>query len=146
MDDIADKIQELLSDEESMKQIKELADMFTASQQGETSGSTQGNGSMPDLSAFASMFSGMNNTANQAEGTAQDIGLGLDMASLMQIGQVISSANKSDKDTQLLLALRPHLKEEKQLKIDKAIKYLKLYAIYTALKESGVLKKFEKII
>ena len=58
---------------------------------------------------------------------------------LMQLGTVISSANKSDKNVDLLLALRPLLKEENQVKIDRLVKIFKLFAIYPALKESGLL-------
>lgn len=39
----------------------------------------------------------------------------------------------------LLLALRPLLKEENQAKIDRLIKVFKLFAVYPALKESGLL-------
>ena len=57
----------------------------------------------------------------------------------MQLTSIISQANKSDKNVELLLALKPLLKEENQAKIDRLIKIFKLFAIYPLLKESGLL-------
>ena len=64
---------------------------------------------------------------------------GLDIAKLMKIQSIMQSASKPDKNIQLLLALRPLLKEENQVKIDRLIKIFKLFAVYPALKESGLL-------
>ena len=61
------------------------------------------------------------------------------MAKLMKIQSVMQAANKPDKNVDLLLALRPLLKEENQIKIDRLVKIFKLFAIYPALKESGLL-------
>ena len=47
---------------------------------------------------------------------------------------------KMIKNTQLLLALKPLLKEERQERVDKAVKMMKLYAVWTIVKESGMLK------
>lgn len=57
----------------------------------------------------------------------------------MKIQSIMQSASKPDKNIQLLLALRPLLKEENQAKIDSLIKIFKLFAVYPALKESGLL-------
>ncbi len=141
MDDISDKIQNILNDEESMKQIKELAEMFTSSQAADGKNNT----GMPDLSSLASMFSGMG-ASTGGEPQNSEPGLDIDMGAMMNIAQAIGAANKSDKNTQFLAALRPLMKEDKQQKIDKAIKLLKLYAIYTALKESGALKNLDSLL
>ena len=114
------KIQNVLNDEESMKQIKEFADMLTADNGGQ---GEQGGVSPPAESKPA-----------QATQTG-----GLDIAKLMKIQSIMQSASKPDKNIQLLLALRPLLKEENQAKIDRLIKIFKLFAVYPALKESGLL-------
>ena len=49
---------------------------------------------------------------------------------------------KEDSDAALLLALKPHLREERQKKVEKAVKMLKLLSIWSMLKESGMLKDF----
>ena len=82
------KIQNVLNDEESMKQIKEFADMLTADNVG------------------------------QGE----------------QGGQSEAPQSPQNMDFSQLL-----LKEENQVKIDRLIKIFKLFAVYPALKESGLL-------
>ena len=41
---------------------------------------------------------------------------------------------------QELLALRPHLKTQRQKKLDQAVKLMKLYAVFSAVKENGMLQ------
>lgn len=65
-------------------------------------------------------------------------GIDFDLSKLLMIGQVMSSVS-NDKNTELLLALRPLLKEERQEKVDKAVKILKLLAVWSVLKDSGIL-------
>lgn len=154
MNDLMSKLQNVLNDEESMKQIKELAGMFGNEFNGsnETSApspsekvSLPNNNQAPDLSQILSSLSGMlgnsetaqqNNPAPQAD--SNPFG-DFDMTKLAQLSSVMAQAKKSDKNVDLLLALRPLLKEENQIKIDRLIKIFKLFAIYPALKESGLL-------
>ena len=42
--------------------------------------------------------------------------------------------------TALLLALRPHVSQERQQRIDRAVKLLRLYTMWSILKESGLLQ------
>jgi len=131
------KIQNVLNDEESMKQIKELADMLTADNggQGEQGGKSEAPTQSPqnmDFSQLLQSLGGISPPAESKPAQATQAG-GLDIAKLMQ------SASKPDKNIQLLLALRPLLKEENQAKIDRLIKIFKLFAVYPALKESGLL-------
>lgn len=116
MDDITEKIQSLLSDEESMKQIQELA----------------------------AMFSGGTGSEQTVEGkTESSSDMGINPLAIMQLIGTISS---QDKDCDLLLALKPHLSPEKQQKIDKAIKLMKLYNIFIAMRENGMLNDLEKML
>ena len=129
LDDIAEKIQSLLSDEESMRQIQELAAMFSG---GDISSPEVGPGISPDFSGSSSEHSG--------DGSD---GLGINPIALMQI---IGTATASDKNCDLLKALRPHLSHEKQQKLDRAVKLLKLYNIFTTMRESGMLSDLENIL
>ena len=61
------------------------------------------------------------------------------MAKLLKLQAIMQQANKHDKNVDLLLALRPLMKEENQVKIDRLIKIFKLFAVYPLLKESGLL-------
>lgn len=45
---------------------------------------------------------------------------------------------KNDKRTDLLLALRPHLSDERQRRVDKAVKILRVIDMLPILQESGI--------
>ncbi len=109
------KFREVLSDEESMKQLGELAQMFSSSDAGESS-------------------------SEQEEQPESDVG-DFDFTKILQIQQIMGSVSE-DKNAGLLLALKPLLKEERQAKVDKAVKMLKLFAVWSVLKDSGLLKDF----
>lgn len=124
-DDMMGKIQEMLSDEESMKQLSELAKMFSSS---ENDNNNQ-NKEMAEEKSEAAFPSG-------------DFGLGdIDITKLFKVQEIMSKAS-NDKSTELLLALKPLLREERQAKVDKAVKILKLFAVWTVLKDSGLLSDF----
>ncbi len=116
MDDMMGKIGELLSDEESVRQLSELAQMF-----------------MSDAASAEE-----NNESGKAEGNQQE-GNGIDISSIIKLTGLLGSAGQSDKNTELLMALRPHLKAEKQKRVDKAVKLLKLIAVWNIAKDSGLL-------
>ena len=104
MDDIMGKLTELLSDEESVRQLSELAQMMSADIEGEDHG--------PEAP---------------------------DMSGLMKLSGLLSSAKTDDSNTALLTALKPHLRPERQQRVDKAIKILKILTVWDAAKESGML-------
>lgn len=103
------KISDLLSDEESIKQLSELAQMLVSEDKNTDAGVEAAN--LPDI----------------------------DIASVMKLTNLIGEASKQDKNADLLLALKPHLGAEKQKRVDKALKLLKLLAIWNIVKDSGML-------
>lgn len=109
------KISGILSDEESMRQISELARMFQSED-----------------------FSNESSEENCREKCSSDDGMP-DAEQIMTLINLANSFNQQDKNTQLLLALRPHLSCEKQAKLDKALKMLKFIAVYNTAKENGLL-------
>lgn len=116
MDDVMGKIGELLSDEESVKQLSELAQMLMS------------DGSSPEEK-------GEDGTSEEQQHESG----GFDVGSIMKLTGLLGSVSQSDKNTELLLALRPHLKEEKQKRVDKAVKLLRLIAVWNLAKDSGLL-------
>ncbi|WP_295153554.1 hypothetical protein [uncultured Ruminococcus sp.] len=109
MDDIMNKLQDILNDGESMKQIRELADMLGV------------------------------NTENAADTLpAAPAQPSVDPTALLKLGQVLQSASREDDNIRLLTALRPLLKEESRIKLDRVIKIYRLVNLYPALKESGL--------
>lgn len=125
MDDLMGMMQELLSDPESMKQIQELTQMLQ-SESGDSEDSAQ--------SAQAET------QGEQAE--REGGGAGFDFGMFFKLQQLMQATAGEDKDAELLLALKPHLKEERQKKVDKAVKILKLLSIWSVLRDSGMLKDF----
>ncbi len=113
MEDMTAKIQEILSDEESMKQLNELAQMFSSSEKNneQKSGCSASLSSMPDISMFLKL-------------------------------QDIMNRKTDDKTAGFLMALKPLLKEEKQRRVDKAVKMMKVFEIWEILKESGLVNDF----
>lgn len=132
-DDLMAKLNDVLNDEESMKQIKELAGALSAE-----SGSGNADGSL-DISRLL----GMNDNGNEAKeqntnDNSNPLG-NLDISKLMQIKSIMEQSTKDDKNIALLLALKPHLKDEKQAKVDSLIKIFKILKLLPLLRESGIL-------
>ncbi|MGN0631748.1 MAG: hypothetical protein ACI4JN_10515 [Ruminococcus sp.] len=114
MDDLFSKMQSVMSDPESMKQLKELAELM-------------GNDDK-DTSAEQPV---------QQEESSGDIGF--DIGKILELSSVLGSSGNSE-DAALLLALKPHLKKERRKKVDKAVKLLKMLELWETLKDSGLLK------
>lgn len=62
---------------------------------------------------------------------------GIDIAKIMGIIGKMKSMGNTDRE-KLLLALRPHLKEERRQRLDTAVRILKLIEIAPLLKDSGI--------
>ena len=60
------------------------------------------------------------------------------MAKVMKIMPLLSSVNKEDENTKFLKALRPHLKDKRQKKLDEAIKMMQIFKILPILKEQDI--------
>ncbi len=80
-----------------------------------------------------------NNENEQSDSNINSIFDGIDLNMIMAIGEIMSKMNESDKNTDLLLALKPHLREENRAKIDTAIKLFRLISLLPYLKDSGLL-------
>ena len=129
VDDIAEKIGALLSDEESMRQIRELAAMFSSGSMGDgVSPETGGENFSPDDS-----------TGSESPDDFPNI-------NFAAIFQLMGAMSQSDKNCDLLIALKPHLCAERQVKIDKAVKLLKLYNLFITARESGLLNDLGNLI
>ena len=143
MDDITSKIQSILNDEESMKQLNELADMLSSGMQSDgASADNGGQTGMPDLSALFGSIGGDGSPSSSSSSSAGGLFGDMDIGTIMNIMSAVSSADTDSREASLILALKPYLSEKRRKKADKAVKMLKLLAIYTALREQGVLNGF----
>lgn len=109
-DDLASKITELLNDPDGMENIKNMAQSLLGD---------QGLGSVAPTD------------------TPSDLPDAAQMASIMSMIKRFQST-KADSRTSLLLALRPHLSGQRQERLDKAVKLLKLYALLPMIQQSGL--------
>ena len=65
---------------------------------------------------------------------------------LTAVSKVLAAMNGEDKNRALLMALRPHLSGDKQERVDKAVRMLKLYSAANALKDSGLLGSLDSLL
>ncbi len=121
MDNIADKIQNILSDEESLKQIQALFEALSGNKENSETVQEQAEEECSQEST--------------EEGTLPDF----DFSTILKLQGLFSGDGQEDKNTALLMALKPHLSEERKAKADKAIKILHLLNAASILKESGLL-------
>ena len=117
MDDMLGKMGAILSDPESVQQLQELAQMLQQ-ESGETGESPK----------------------QEQSGNADGESGGFDMGMLLRIQELMGAMQQNDEEARLLLALRPHLKTQRQKKLDQAVKLMKLYAVFSAVKENGMLQ------
>ncbi|MBQ8923067.1 MAG: hypothetical protein IJ060_13085 [Oscillospiraceae bacterium] len=117
MDDLTQRLQSLLSDPESMRNLSELAAMLR--EPGEQEGDAPP-APPPDGEPAAPPF---------------------DLAKLMAVGQALQQMQQ-DENVQLLLALKPHLSPERAKRTDKAVRMLRLYTAAGILRENGLLQDF----
>ena len=113
MDDIASKITEMLQNPDSVEQIKAMAD---------------------------SLFNKGDKSEQEAPQKADALGgFGdIDIGSMMKVASLLKNS-ACDNRSNLLLALKPHLSEERQPRVDKAIKILKLVSLIPVFREQGIL-------
>ena len=131
MEDMNDMLGSLLSDPESMQQIKELADMLKSEMPSDGKSGESGQNSQGgfDFGSLAGLMGGQ-----------------FDPNMLTAVSKVLAAMNGEDKNRALLMALRPHLSGDKQERVDKAVRMLKLYSAANALKESGLLGSLDSLL
>jgi hypothetical protein len=74
------------------------------------------------------------------EATSEHTQAAPDPAMFLKIGQLLNNAQQPDQNTALLLALRPHLGEKRQERVDRAVKLLRLLTVFHELQDSGMLQ------
>lgn len=112
MDDLNQKLAQILNDPESMNRVKEMAESILS----------------------------QNEKQEQPEDSVFGIPDSTELGNIMSIVSKLNQKN-DDARTNLLAALKPHLSEPKREKVDTAIKILRLLDLLPALKESGILGK-----
>lgn len=114
MDDLAKKLQSLLSDPESMRNLSELAGML---QDPASSDAPKPEEEPPPASEEEPPF---------------------DFVKLLAVGQALSSV-RQDETAALILALKPHLSAQRAKRADQAVRLLRFYSAASILQENGML-------
>ncbi|MBQ3940114.1 MAG: hypothetical protein II723_03290 [Oscillospiraceae bacterium] len=117
MDDLTDRLQSLLSDPESVRDLAELAAML---KQSGDSAADDAAGQEPQPGTAAAEMP--------------------DLTRLLAIGQALSGMQQ-DENTALLLALKPHLSEKRQARVGRAVRMLQLWNAVSVLRENGMLSE-----
>lgn len=117
MDDLADKLSGILNDPESMERVKAMAESLFS---GKDEGATE------ERNPIKSILAGDNG------GDMPDV------AAIMRVVNLLKNQG-NDNRSGLLMALKPHLSEERRGRVDKAVKILRLVSLMPLLKEQGIL-------
>lgn len=128
MDDLSSMLGNILKDPESMEKIRNLAGMLGMSGSGSPSPASP-EPPPPDPAR--------QEAPNQQDSRPLDV----DPDSLRMVAKLapmISRFRQEDDSTRLLRALRPFLKEEKQKKLDEAIRLMQIVRMLPLIRKSGL--------
>lgn len=154
MDDLASKLGEMLNSPGALDQIKSIAGLLGGSASGSQPAGNPSNtasnsplagilGNLASNPQLAGLLGGVMNPqppAPQPEQQGSTPGVDGEMLqTIMKIAPLLSNFRQEDDSTRLLHALRPMLGEERQKKLDEAIKLLQLMRILPLLKGSNLL-------
>ena len=122
MEDINQKISDLLDSPDGMSKIKAVAEELL------------GNGLFQNEENSANTYSG--NGLSLPDGLLASMG---NIEGIMKIARLLGG-NQKDNRIELLKALRPHLSNERKKRVDKAISVLKIATLLPVLREEGLLE------
>lgn len=149
MDDLTQKLNDLLSSPDSMQKIQSaLAALGADSDEDEPEDEQTPTlaDQLPDsdtLSSLLSAFASSQNAAPKKDKMAarpkKEAGGGMpDLSMLTKLMPLMASMNRDDDDTNLLKALRPYLKGDREKRLDDAIKILRLMKLIPLLQDRGL--------
>lgn len=96
---------------------------------------------MEDISAILGLLTsgaGEQQGSDGSEGNTGGIFGDIDPEMLIKLISVFSQLGERDKNTDLLLALKPHLRAENRPKVDNAVQIMKLITIMGALNDNNL--------
>lgn len=128
MEDMQEKISNLLNDPEGMEKIKNMANaLFGDNAIDEKPKQVHNNIKTP------SFLQGLATPSDAGNDMFKDI----DIGAIMRVMSAVKNT-KNDSRTSLLLALKPHLSPDRSQRVDSAVKILKIISILPILKEQGI--------
>ncbi len=128
MNDISSKISDLLNSPDGLDKIRQAAKSILGEDGEKNTAETSESIDLSNLSLPDGIFENIGNIQN-----------------IMRIAGLLNN-KKEDSRVNLLLALKPHLSEERALRIDKAVSMLKIASLLPILKEEGLLNSLGGIL
>lgn len=91
------------------------------------------------VSLLGQLFSAENSTEKEGGEDSSDSGIfgNIDPETILKLIDIFSKLNSPDKNTELLMALKPHLRTENQSKLQRAATLLKIISLLPLLKDLG---------
>lgn len=128
-------LQDFINSKEGKEQLNSIMSMLGTESEKEQENNTakKEEGGTPDLSSVMSMLGSMLGGKNQETETPN-----IDINAVIKLQQIFSMLQKNDRNTELLLCLKPHFSKERQQKVDRAISMMRLFSMLPAIKESGL--------
>ena len=128
MEDIGAIFEEILSSDEKKEQLKSIANMLGIDTDAQF-----------DMSSINSFLNSNSDEEKKEEKTSEANPFdNFDINKILMLKNAFSASNSTDKNIDLLTALKPHLNEKNQSKIDQSIKLMRLLALVPLLKELGI--------
>lgn len=129
MDNLVEALSEILSSETGKQKLSDVAEILG------------GSGDSFDFSKLSSVLNQMDNNQEQQQeetksGTSD---FGFDFSTILKLQSLFSKNNTSNKNAQLIKALKPHMKNENKHKVDDVLKIMQLIEMLPLLKEMGIL-------
>ena len=134
MDDISSRINQILSDPQSMQQLQTLAQSLGLSAPAETTVPPPSPSGGIDMSQVGALLSQFGLGQQQQAPPSPSI----DMNSILQIQKAMQLFANGNKNVELLRSLRPLLSERRQKKVDDAVRIMQLIQMLPMLKEAGL--------
>lgn len=134
MDDISSRINQILSDPQSMQQLQSLAQSLGLSAPAETAAPPPSPSGGIDMNQLGTLLSQFGLGQQQQAPPPPSI----DMNSILQIQKAMQLFANGNKNVELLRSLRPLLSERRQKKVDDAVRIMQLIQMLPMLKEAGL--------
>ena len=122
MDELTEKLMGLLASKENVEKIKNLSGILSEGKEGQAD--------EPKEDKFPAK--------SKESPTLHDTASVEMLQTIMKLIPLLSTASREDDNTRLLQALRPHLSEHRQAKLDKSIKMLQMLKLLPVLKSQGL--------
>lgn len=133
---LSEMLEQILSTDEGKQAYEQLNQIF-GDNNADFSGAFSQNEQKADENSRGSHNHSAKNASNNFSGFN-----GIDPEMMMKFGKIFSEINKGDKNTELLMALKPHLQAENQHKVDSAMKIARLVSLFPHIKDSGMFDNF----